>query len=217
MAKYHLTPDGPKLCRAVKRACPLGDNPHFTELGEAQHAYEEGQSVIMPVKKARVYRNGDLTPSIHKGEVLAYSEKADAVKPDDDRAGRLGSLYASPSVEGVSRWVRGNLSMGKHDRDFETYEISLNANTVYVYSIQAWEEFSWHGGEPEDYWESGVLLRDYLADPEKYNKDDEWEILFKKEDILSKRRVTKQRILNSIQDEFWRAQTELHLRRSGVK
>ncbi len=36
---YHLTTDGPKLCRAIKRDCPLGTK-HFEELSLAQESFE---------------------------------------------------------------------------------------------------------------------------------------------------------------------------------
>lgn len=39
MSKYHVTPDGPRLCTASKRACPVGGE-HFSQLASAESAYE---------------------------------------------------------------------------------------------------------------------------------------------------------------------------------
>ena len=42
MAKFHITEDGPKQCRAKEGNCPITrntDEPHFATLEEAQQAY----------------------------------------------------------------------------------------------------------------------------------------------------------------------------------
>lgn len=41
---YHLTEDGPKPCRALKRACPLGGK-HFENFEEAQLGYEDSMGL----------------------------------------------------------------------------------------------------------------------------------------------------------------------------
>jgi hypothetical protein len=219
MARYHINPTTGTvgLCKAQKQ-CPFGDleTAHFNSKEAARQGYENlNSSIAKPLKKVKVFRNGGLLPAAYEGEILSWAEKADAVKPDD-RAGRIGSLYGSPSLKGVSRWVRGNLSLGGPKSDVETYEITLDANSVYVYPIEAWEEFSWRRGSPEAYWDSGVLLKDYLQESDNYD-DSQWEILFKEEDILSRRRVTKQRILENVEDDFWKSQTKLFLDRFKIK
>lgn len=42
MAKYHLTDEGPKLCNATVKKCPLGNSAdeHFTELRDAEEAFK---------------------------------------------------------------------------------------------------------------------------------------------------------------------------------
>lgn len=39
--KLHLTDDGPKKCTATKRPCRYAEQPHFTNVYEANQAYEE--------------------------------------------------------------------------------------------------------------------------------------------------------------------------------
>ena len=216
---YHINPEtgNPGLCKATK-SCPFGDidKDHYASQDEARKAYESQQQTIsMPVAKAKVYRNGALTPAVYKGEVLAYAEKADALKPEG-RAGRLDSLYASPDLKGALRWVRANL-MDTHNRpDPETYELRLNANTTYVYSIKAWEEYSWHGQPAEDYWNSGVLLKDYLANPDDYDSK-EWEVLFSEKDIINATRVSKKRLVSNANEGYEQDELKTLLWRSRVK
>lgn len=216
---YHINPQTgePGPCRA-RKSCPFGDleADHYGSAEEARAAYEAGEVTFAPpMVKAKVYRNGSLTPAVYEGEVLEYAEKADAFKPEG-RAGRVGSLYASPSLKGVTRWARANLANTWNRSDPETYELTLNGNAVYVYSIGAWEDYSWHGKPAEDYWESGVLLKDYLAEPEKYD-DREWEILFRPEDIISQRRVSKKRLLTGEDDAYYRDELERSLKRFKVE
>lgn len=216
MATYHINPEtgNPGLCKAVQR-CPFGaSDDHFSTKEDARKAYENGQvTLALPVVKAKVYRNGNLHASEYKGEVLEYAERADAVRPEG-RPGRIGSLYASPSLKGAARWIQGNDFL--HNVDRETYELTLNANTTFVYSVKAWEAYSWHKEDPAAYWNSGVLLKDYLAEPEKYD-DREWEILFRPEDIITHRRVSKKRILENAKDDYERGTLEHLLQRWRVK
>lgn len=51
-ARYHLTDDGPKLCRASVRACPLGGE-HFDTKKDAETAYETSMSESAFVVKKR--------------------------------------------------------------------------------------------------------------------------------------------------------------------
>lgn len=56
MAKYHLSANGPRTCKAKVRGCPLGeDAPHFSNQADAQKAYEdkmiEAFGVLSTVKR----------------------------------------------------------------------------------------------------------------------------------------------------------------------
>lgn len=52
--KFHITEDGPKVCTASKRACPIGGE-HFEDQLAAQLAYERVQgSAVEGVKKLRL-------------------------------------------------------------------------------------------------------------------------------------------------------------------
>lgn len=56
MTKYHLTPEGPKLCSAEKRECPIGGE-HFSSLVSANSSYFESlaeQNDTFPPKRNEV-------------------------------------------------------------------------------------------------------------------------------------------------------------------
>lgn len=56
MAKFHITEDGPKQCRAKEGNCPITrntDEPHFATFEEAQQAYESKmQQKLTPLTKS---------------------------------------------------------------------------------------------------------------------------------------------------------------------
>lgn len=152
------------------------------------------------MNKVRIYRNGSLTPAVYSGEVLTYAEGADDVRPDS-RPGRCGSLYASPTLAGVCRWTRAHLMMSWNRDDLETYEITVDADTTYVYDIAAWEDYSWHGKPAEDYWGTGMTLTQWLS-TEGLDASN-WEVLLDPAAVIgSPRRVSRKRLLASGGDDM---------------
>ena len=144
------------------------------------------------MNRLKVYRNGALTPAVYEGEVAEYAMTADVERPDG-RPGRQGSLYASPSLPGVTRWTRAHLDGLSHTRDdLETYELTVDGDNVYVYDIDAWEDYSWAGKPVSAYWDSGVTLTEYLTREDR--DDTNWEVLLTPEDVLSSRRVSAKRL-----------------------
>lgn len=57
--KYHLSDDGPAICRATIRNCPYGaaGGDHFESLPEAEKAFADslGGDVSSPLKKPKIY------------------------------------------------------------------------------------------------------------------------------------------------------------------
>lgn len=207
--EYKLTPAGIK---ELRKTDPEQAKEYATLRKNQIKEYKRVHDYI-PLK---IYRHGQLSPAAYQGEIKEYAERADAVRPAG-RLGREGSLYASPSIQGVTRWTRGNLMMSSlRFPDPETYELTINPNTAYVYSIEKWEDYSWRGADPKDYWDSGVLLKDYLDHPEQYD-DKEWEVLFTEEDILDVTRLSKQKLVNSIEDEYDKNELERILKENRIK
>lgn len=69
-----------------------------------------------------------------------------------------------------------------------------------LYSVKAWEEYSWHGGRPENYWASGITLREFNEAVEAGLVDErEWEVLLPPEAAEGARRVSKRRLLEAVE------------------
>lgn len=160
-----------------------------------------------------IYRHGCLEPSNYQGEILSYALTADKYCPSG-RAPRNGSLYGSPTLKGVLRWTRSNLMMKTHHDFPDTYEITVNPDVLYCYPVKNWEDYSWRDYPPNHYWDHGVPLEQWSED--EHGAPAEWEILFRPEDIISHRRVSKKRIL-SVLDGYDREEMELILKRHGVR
>lgn len=166
------------------------------------------------MNKVSVFRNGAMTVAEYTGDILEYSERADAIKPEG-RPGRAGSLYATADLPSVIRWVDAHISLRAHrDFDLETYEFKVDADSVYVYPLCEWEKFSWSmtPTSAAPYWESGITLTEFLE------RDDvdasEWEVLVRPDQVLSTpRRVTRKRLFEASGDEY----LEMALKRVGVK
>ena len=158
-----------------------------------------------------IFRNGELTPAEYSGEVADYSRRADAARTDD-RPGRVGSLYAAPTLESATRWTIANL--GLMGNPTETYELRVDPDKVYVYPIELWEAFSWRNVSPSEYWEAGIPLSEYVSGG--YEKDSEYEVLLRPSDIISYRRVSKKRLLDHV-PEFNRNEMAHLLKRYKIK
>lgn len=150
--------------------------------------------------KAKVYRSGPVSAPVTRGvETDSYCE-ADTVRPAG-RQGRTTGIFASPTLAGVVRWTHANASLMKHPDPF-VREITVDPESVYVYSIKAWEKCSWtQGSSYEEYWKSGVTLKEWFENADEYNAD-EWELLLSSEDVLSTRNVSDSRVLKSTLDEY---------------
>lgn len=159
------------------------------------------------MNKQKVYRAGSMTPSADAGAAHAVTAAADGVRLGTALPPRLGSLFAAPTLPGVVRWVRGN-----HGCRYETRvrEITVDADTTYVFRISAWEDVSWNlrGFEAEKaraYWNTGVTLTDWLTRTETDDLDgSEWEVIFAPAAVLGVRNVSGARLLSAVADDYTR-------------
>lgn len=132
-----------------------------------------------------------MTPAPNAGAAKAITEQADAFCPHP--VSRTGSLFASPTLAGVVRWVLGN-----HMFRYETRvrEIAVDADTTWVYQIKAWENVSWnmHGFQDSAaraYWDSGMTLTDWLSQADSAVDGSEWEVLIDPGTVLAVRNVSR--------------------------
>lgn len=155
------------------------------------------------MNKQRVYRAGHMTPSADCGPAKAVTEQADAQCPHPTP--RMGALFASPTMPGVVRWVLGN-DMCRYET--RVREITVDADTTYVYYIHAWESVSWNMRGFEDdkadaYWRTGLTLTEWLSKQDMMNFDaSDWEVLIDPAAVLSVRNVSAARFMKAAPE--WR-------------
>ena len=155
----------------------------------------------MPTMK--VYRSGVVQAPTKRGvESQAYLN-VDLVKPAQ-AVGRTEAIFASPSLAGVARWVRGNGLI--NNPDIKVRELTVDPSQVRIYSVHAWERVDVvraDAGGAQAYWDSGMTLEEWLPlglDPR------EWELLLTPEDINGVRPVSARRVADAEVDDYNRAE-----------
>jgi hypothetical protein len=134
-----------------------------------------------------VYRSGVPSAPKQRGVENGHYARADATIPSG-RQPRMNGVFASPTLGGVCRWVRGNYMTNKDD--VKVRELRVDVDNTYVYSVEAWEKASSNDTPAayKEYWDTGLTMREYMAkarqDPDTYNPT-EWELLVPEEKIIS--------------------------------
>lgn len=214
MAKFHINDNGDaKQCSAEEGNCPFGaDAPHFDTKKEAQQHYEQtfknSFEKPKPVKKTTVYRVGTLSaPETYFDDLNNILDAVDELKPDG-RQGRKGGIFASPDIKSHSRWVLGS-QWNKHEGSLDSHEITVDANSVYVYDVEQYEEVSaferMYGKDSEKFkqsvekfWKDGMTLADW-QEWAKENKPDpgDWEIIMPAEAIMNSKKLNNRKIIEN--------------------
>lgn len=172
----------------------------------------------------KVYRSGAVEVCDHTGSVEHdVYDYADKRRPRGFPS-RSNSIYASPALAGVVRWVRGR-RWNPRNPDLKVREITV-ADTALVFNVRAWERASdeiadsSYGNSNDhsvskadaavaDYWNSAMTLADFAAsdlDPS------EWELLIPADGVISSRNVSARRVLSVINDDCTRSEVKSLLR-----
>lgn len=217
MTKYHINDQGnANHCSAEAGKCPFGtDAPHFDTKEEAQKHYEQTYNnsfeKVKPVKKTKVYRVGTLeAPEKYFDDLANVLQDMDKFKPEG-RQGRYGGVFASPDIASHSRWVLGN-QWNKHEGALDSHEITVDANSVYVYDVTQYEQASAfqniYGADSEKFkesaekfWNDGMTLSEW-QEWAKENKPDpgDWEIIMPSESIISAKKMSNRSIIENAPD-----------------
>lgn len=207
-SKFHVNPvtGNTGACRA-RWECPFGgDDAHFDTEKEARDFFESMQTPIpLSLKKTvRVFRVGSLeAPQSYFPDLERLLDLFDKFTPEG-RHPRKGALFASPDMDSHFRWVKGNdFARG----DTSSHELTVNPDTVYVYPIDIYEaassaesmgRMSEFTKLTEEYWKSGMTLREWQAWSAKTNpKPGTWEILLPPHEVKTVRPVSNRRIIES--------------------
>jgi hypothetical protein len=154
------------------------------------------------VNKQKVYRAGSMTPSPDAGAAFRVTASADGLRVGTALPCRLGSLFAAPTLPGSVRWVRA-MHMCRYETRLR--EITVDADTTYVFHIRSWErvrdENDTHGMRA--FWNTGITLTDWLARADAENLDgSEWEVIFAPSAVLAVRNVSAARLLSAVADPY---------------
>lgn len=168
----------------------------------------------------KVYRSGTVEVCDHtrsvENDVYVY---ADERRPRGFPS-RSHSIYASPALAGVVRWVRGR-RWNPGNTDLKVREIAVTADSL-VFNVRAWERASdeiadsAHTGDARkadaavaDYWDSAMTIAEFAAsdlDPS------EWELLIPADCVISSRNVSARRVLSTVEDDDIRSEVRSLLR-----
>lgn len=156
----------------------------------------------------KVYRSGAPVAPLERGCEREIYLAADAVKPAG-RQGRMTAIFASPTLAGVTRWVRGNALVKAGD--VLVRELTVDPASVYVYSVSAWEAVGFRGLEA--YWATGLTLEEWFAGA--YDAS-EWELLLGEGDLKGVRMVSDKRVVEAEVDEYYRRELARDLQQARL-
>lgn len=158
--------------------------------------------------KAKVYRSGSVETPANRGVEADSYTAADAVKPVG-RQGRTDGIFAAPNLAGVARWAHANTSLVRCSDPF-VREITVDPDTVYVYSVLAWEKASWGTAGYEAYWATGMTLTEWNAASELLDPTN-WELLLGADDVISTRPVSDKRLLENAESAHFHSELTSNL------
>lgn len=105
------------------------------------------------------------------------------------------------------------LGIGNSQSVSESYEITIDANSTYIYDVEKYEEASYierrYGHDSEqfknaakEFWDSGMILSDW-QDWAKENKPESgsWEIIAPYENVLSKKKIPNRTIIENADED----------------
>lgn len=143
-------------------------------------------------KTVSIYRAGVVEVPTQRGVEEESYLACDKYTPEG-RQGRNTGIFASPTMNGVTHWVRGVSNVVK---DWGVRELRVNPDEVYVYSVREWEKFSgnWDGFTQEAasaYWNSGMTLTQWYQEmrTNPTMKPEEWELLISPENVKQTKNV----------------------------
>lgn len=94
------------------------------------------------------------------------------------------------------------------DYDLNTYEVTVDAENTFVYSVEIFDRLFSYCPLPEDkakeYWDSGILLSEWEQVSAERNLDPSlWEVLIDPANIKAVKKVTEKRLVMAVPE--WKA------------
>ena len=184
----------------------------------ASRRYWSPDHASAPVLEAslRLFRVGPLSsPPASSGELAGFHAALDAVMPVG-RVPREGALFCSPSLFGLSRWLRAHFSLrpfAASGESLDLHEIGIvDPRGIYAYSIPAWDRAGVSYLAPEEraergrqYWASGIPISDWQREAISRRLDaQEWEVLLSPAQVAFVRPLAPERVLAAVPADDWR-------------
>lgn len=227
MTKFHINDKGEaKRCKAQPGNCPItkeSGGEHYDSMIEAQKDYENSNNAIeKPLNKnsknkkpqlTKIYRVGSLTPpESHFSDLNDLLETFDSYKPEG-RQGRSGGVFASPDMSSHSKWILGSQN-NKHEEALNSHEITVDENSVYVYSVESYEEASAYQGmygfdsekfkeKVQEFWDNGMTLADWKTWAKENNPEPgSWEIIMPSSSIVSTKKLSNRTVIENVDESY---------------
>lgn len=161
---------------------------------------------------ATIYRSGLFEIPSYAGysNLLELTETFDAHRGKNNPVSRCEGLFASPTLHGVTRWVKANILNPREKKTAETFAFTVNADTTLVYNIELWEDYCCGiESAAQEYWNTAQSLTDWLADGDTENRGLSHEILFTPDDMLcTPKRVHPKHLIESYGDQAGKKEFE---------
>ena len=184
-----------ELAQLKTRRYTISSSRHHNDIIKETIMSTQGNAVI--------YRYGSLNPKddiafYQDGSTGAYmrrlSEKMDVIKPARYPS-RCGSLYGSPSHDGVLVW-KNTLEYYADKKYDYLYKIIVN-DSLRIFNVAHFDKALYEfDGNAEKYWNTSMTLKQYMSKRKSLNDiteqrdmDSFWEILFSPDDVLSVEKI----------------------------
>jgi hypothetical protein len=159
--------------------------------------------------KTTIYRTGQMRVQTHEDEALQHWAEFDIRRPAG-HVSRSEALFASPNLQGAHCWLFDGviLSSRGHSKKAIFNEITVESDTVLVYSIKAYHMVKEHYGKPsgeeitaiEAYWSTSMTLTEWMREVGEDSRG-QWEVMIPESEVISSRTITYTELRGMYEEE----------------
>ena len=126
--KYHMTEDGPKLCRADEKPCPIGGGEHFESKQAANSAFEKqniDKLLVYSSRKDKFLKPLEIKPLENIDEKVEELRKSITMFPDNNiresQLSEITNLYRTVMNGGIPEDIPYFLTRDYAYEDYRNY------------------------------------------------------------------------------------------------
>lgn len=170
-------------------------------------AFEElAMAAEQPPVKAILYRAGTLVKPAYEDWLLDIVRRADALRPDDGRAGREHGLFCSADMDGLGKWVKSNHGLPGYDHT--PTQISYHGPEPFVYPVLKWPGDRATDQDYLEYWQAGIPLQEFYSQRPDLQDPHTWswghEVIIDPDHVRSSRKIALKRLILSVSPNLGR-------------